>query len=125
MKNTKVFTTTGIVVLLFGICAFIFNVIHINKTKTINTATTTQTTNITVYESQEYQTDGNACFRTSFIKTTEKKDGVLVGEYQENVFSCFCAGDKKALDGFEFKTTESVAGPNCEKQCAELCLNRK
>lgn len=126
MKNTKFFIISGLLVFLFGIGIFVFNVVNTRETKDIS-ITTTQTDTITVYETEqpEYIMDGNGCFRTSFTKTTETKDGVLVGEYQENIFMCFCKGDKKAIEGFEFKTTDSVAGPNCEKQCAELCQNRK
>ena len=115
MKNTKFFIISGFLVLFVGISVFIFNVVS------------TQKDTITVYETEqpEYIMDGNGCFRTSSTKTTKTKDGVLVGEYQENIFMCFCKGEKKAIEGFEFKTTDSIAGPVCDEQCAKLCQNRK
>lgn len=126
MKNTKFFIISGLLVLFFGMGIFVFNVINTRETKNVD-VTTTQRDTITVYETEqpEYIMDGNSCFRTSFTKTTETKDGVLVGEYQENIFMCFCKGEKKAIEGFEFKTTDSVAGPVCDEQCAKLCQNRK
>ncbi len=123
MKNMKFFVISGMIILLFGICAFCVSYIDSKSTKS-ETKSQLETINTVEAYEPELVIDGNVCARMYLTETTKTKDGVIVDKYQEYVFGCFCEGSKKALEGFEYKTSNSIAEPICDKQCGELCKNR-
>ena len=96
MKNKKLFIISVVFIAFVGICFVAFNNVN-TKNK-------------------------NLCVGTNMNKTTEYKNDEIVAEHEEYFFGCLCNG--KFVEGFNFVSSNPVAGPNCDERCIKACQNK-